>query len=177
MPRICTVCAHLRRAEIDERLALQVVNVAQVARDYRLTRHSVARHRDQHLPQFLRAFAGEAAAVDASKIHAEAQRLYLTALDALARAEQGTSTHIDEDGTPHRRVSYTAIARFIREARQSLDLLAKLSATTAPPETPNALPNGELSARIAAQLDKIAAHTPRPQLEATAVDDAEVLTG
>ena len=98
MPRICTTCAHLQRAQIDERLALQVVNIAQVARDYGLDRKSVARHRDQHLPQFLRAFAGRAAALDVSKIQAEAERLYLTTLDALARAEQGTLARIDEDG-------------------------------------------------------------------------------
>jgi hypothetical protein len=87
----------------------------------------------------------------------------------LARAEQGTLTHIDEDGTPHRRVSYTAIARFIREARQSLDLLAKLSAATPPPETSKGLPNGELSARIRAQLDKIMARSQSRELDAAAV--------
>src|SRR5438132_13901144 len=116
MPRICTVCAHLKRAEIDERLALQVVNVAQVARDYGLDRKSVARHRDQHLPQFLRAFAGGAAVLDLSTIRAEAQRLYLTTLDALARAEQGVLAHVDEPDKARPRVSNTAIARYIREA-------------------------------------------------------------
>jgi hypothetical protein len=172
MPRVCTVCAHLQRAAIDERLALQVVNVAQVARDYGLDRKAVARHRDQHLPQFLRAFAGQALGLDAEQLNAEAQRLYLITLDALARAEHGALSHIDEDGKAQRRVSNTAIARFIREARQGLDLLAKLSAATPPPETSHE--DGKFAQRVQEALGRIEALQSR-RLELTALDRAELL--
>src|SRR5207248_5926055 len=151
-----------------------VVNVAQVAREYGLDRKAVARHRDQHLPQFLRAFAGRAAVLDVSKIQAEAERLYLTTLDALARAEQGTLTRIDEDGKARPSVSYSAIARFIREARQGLDLLAKLSLASDTRDTPPNEVNPQLDARIAAALERVERRALRG-LQRHNIVDAEVV--
>ncbi len=153
MPTPCSVCAHLERASIDERLSLQVVNVAAVARSYGLGKDAMRTHRLRHLPQFLPAFKASAAALTLGSLQAEAQRLYEVTLDALARAEAGVLTDVDRDGKPVREVSMGAIARFIKEARQGLGLLAKLSADAGiESERPAGIADGELSARISAAL-------------------------
>lgn len=156
MPKPCGVCAHMRRAEIDERLAQQVVNVSAVAREFGLGRRSVERHRERHLPEFLRAFAGRAQPLDYTALQAEAERLYLVTLDALAQAQAGVLVAVNDDGTQVRKVSNTSIARLISEARKGLDQLGKLAAVGADGEsarTPTS--NVELDARIAEALLRV----------------------
>src|SRR5882672_6319918 len=126
MPRPCVICSRMDRAAIDERLSFQVVNVADVARSFEVSVHALRRHREQHLPNFLPAFRARADALTLGTLAAEAQRLYSLTLDALARAEAGVLVDVDADGKPVREVSHTAIARYIREARQGLGMLAKL---------------------------------------------------
>lgn len=156
MGQPCKVCAHPARGEIDRRLSFQVVNVAEVARAYGVPRPSVVKHRARHTPAFLPAFQARADALTLGALAAEAQRLYLVTLDALARAEAGALVDVTKDGEPVLEVSHTAIARYIREARQGLGLLAKLSADAAPSnERPAGIANGELDARISDALGQV----------------------
>lgn len=178
MPMPCTVCAHPQRGEIDARLAVQVVNVKQLALSYGLKRDAVARHRAKHLPAFLPALQARADALTLDQLNAEAQRLYLVALDALARAEAGTLAHVGDDGERTYAVSSTAVARLLREARSSLDLLAKLA--VAAPSQPGGSDQPELTAgdpaldaRIAAALDRAIARRDPPTIDAIA--DAEIV--
>ena len=150
MPQPCTVCLHPDRAEIDRRLAAQIVNVSAVARDYGLHVSPVRRHRLQHLPDFLVALTSEAVAPSDRAIHAELQRVYLTALDALARAEAGTLVQISTvDGKPvyDRIWSPTAVARLIGEARKSLGVISALVSGTQQ-SAPADVKNAELDAAM-----------------------------
>jgi hypothetical protein len=156
MPKPCSVCAHNRRAEIDGKLAQQVVNLSAVGRDYGLKRDALRAHRSKHIPSFLPMLIGRAEVPSVDALAAEAERLYAVSLDALARAEAGVLVQIDDDGTEVRKVSSTAIARMIREARGSLDLLVKLS--TAGATSANSGDRGgdaALGARIEQALDKV----------------------
>lgn len=176
MPRPCTVCTHLERAEIDKRLSLQVVNIAQLGREYGLGKDSLRAHRRKHLPEFLPAFTASAAALTLDTLSAEAQRLYLVSLDALAAAERGVLIEVGEDGTEYRKVSSTAIARLLREARAGLGLLAKLAADGAPADEPTTRANAELDSRIAAALDRAVARRDARSavVDAEVVEEAEV---
>lgn len=171
MPRPCSVCAHLQRAEIDRRLSFQVVNLAQLAREYGVGRDAVRAHRAAHLPAFLPAFQASAEALTLGTLAAEAQRLYSVTLDALALAEAGVLSHVGDDGTEHRLVSSTAVARMIKEARQGLGLLVKLSADAGSTDSrPAGVSNGELDARIGQALEGVMARA----LNAKSSDDVDV---
>lgn len=175
MPTACRVCAHPLRSEIDKRLAMQVVNVRQLAREYGIGKDSMARHREKHLPGFLAALQARAQVLDLDQLQAEYQRLYLTALDALAQAEYGTLVRLDDDGTEHRAISSTAVARLLREARAGLDSMARLAVAGAGAggSSPTASTNPALDDAIAAALERVAS---RSQLSAGVVD-AEVVEG
>jgi hypothetical protein len=172
------VCAHPKRSEIDRKLAVQVVNVKQLAAGYGLGRDAVTRHRAKHLPAFLPALQARADALTLDQLNAEAQRLYLVALDALARAEAGTLASISDDGEVIYAVSSTAVARLLREARAALDLLARLAvaAPSLAPDEPLALAEPEadhaLDNRIAAALDRaIARRDPHIEDAIVVADD------
>lgn len=170
MPRPCTVCAHLKRAEIDQRLAFQVVNMSQLSREYGVGKDAIRGHRAKHLPAFLPAFQARADALTLDTLSAEAQRLYLVSLDALAAAERGVLIEVGEDGTEYRKVSSTSIARLLREARTTLGMLASLAADGAGPEETAKVANTELDSRIAAALDRVAS---REIVDAELVEDEE----
>lgn len=176
MPKPCSVCAHIRRAEIDGKLAQQVVNLSAIGRDYGLKRDALRAHRAKHIPSFLPMLIGRAAVPDVDQLQAEAERLYAVSLDALARAEAGVLVQIDDDGTEVRKVSSTAIARAIREARGSLDLLVKLS--TAGASAANGAGqagDAALGARIEQALSKVMQRAALPTGEADDVIDVEVV--
>jgi hypothetical protein len=158
MPRICKVCVHPKRTEIDERLAFQVVNVSALAREYGVPRKSIERHRDLHLAEFLAAFKSSADAPDIGRLNAEAQQLYLTTLDALARAQAAVLTHSDTNNFAKHETSLLTVARLIGEARKGLDLIARLA--VAEPNRPKraqeaAAPNPELDASFARALARL----------------------
>lgn len=144
MPKACKVCAHPNRAAIDRRLANQVVNVSALSREFGLNRNAVMSHRSHHLPDFLVALTAQAQLPEQEQVNAELQRLYLTTLDALARAEAGTLVQVGHtDGGPlYERIwSPSSVARLISEARKSLGLISALvagSPQTSTPATSNA---------------------------------------
>lgn len=156
MPQTCQVCASPLRAQIDEQLAQQRVNISAMARATGLHVKSLRRHRDKHLPMFLASFVASSVLPDVSQLVAEYQRLYATALDVLATAERGVLIGQTDDGKEIREVSLSAQLKAVREARSTLDRLTTLAvaresgAQTAEPG------DTELAARIAAALDRLA---------------------
>lgn len=166
MPRPCTICSHLERANIDRRLCFQVVNVAQLAREYGVKPDAMHAHRRNHLPEFLPAFQAQAGALTLTQLQAEAQRLYLVTLDALAMAEAGvlervkiTDPDTGEETYEHRPVvSITGVARMIREARAGLGQLAALAGDRGDDEgRPSTGADAELGAAIRTQLARVVA--------------------
>lgn len=183
MPRPCTVCAHLDRADIDRRLAFQVCNVSALAREYGLKRDAVVAHRANHLPEFLPAFQAAAGALTLDALQAEAQRLYVTTLDALALAEAGVMErmpHWNEETKeweekPGRKVSITGVARMIREARAGLDQLTRLAADRGTPEgRPSSGADAELGAAIRTQLERVVSRAATVR-EQAAIEEGDAL--
>jgi hypothetical protein len=137
-----------------------VVNIAELAREYGVPWKSMKAHREQHLPTFLKVYGAAADLPSLGQLHAEALRVYMSTLDELGKAQAGVLAHIDDSGHEVRVVSHTAIARLLDGARKSVDQLARLAADGAEAqERPTGLADGELSARIAAQLTKVVARS------------------
>lgn len=154
MPRPCTVCTHIERSTIDVQLSQQRVNVSAVAKAHGLKRMALVNHRQKHLPAFLQAFTASADSPNESALQAEAQRLYLASLDALAAAERGVLIGVDSEGLAMHRVSMTAVAACLREARANLASLLNLArdAQTAD-ESPRA--STELGSRMSAAVRRL----------------------
>ena len=111
MPPTCTVCAHERRQEI-ERALLGSEPLRSIAGRFRVTRQSLARHRDNHMPAALVKAREAEEIADADNLLAQVQRLHERTLAILHTAEQ----------RGEKRVALAAI----REARANLELVAKL---------------------------------------------------
>ena len=52
MPRPCSICTHPRRSAIDQALTLDRASLRDIARQWRVSKDAIARHRD-HIPQAL----------------------------------------------------------------------------------------------------------------------------
>ncbi len=80
MPRVCTVCSHPERAQIDKALVGNDSN-RRIATQYSLTEAAVRRHKGEHLPKSLiksQAAQDEASAIDLlSELKIIAQRVTL----------------------------------------------------------------------------------------------------
>lgn len=178
MPKPCAVCAHLDRAIIDHQLARHTCNVAAVAREYGLKRMAVVRHREQHVSSFLKVYGASAILPTVGELHGELLRLHCAALDNLALAQAGTLVSIDSDGTEHRRVSPTSIARCISEARKTVDRITALAADAADEnERPSGIVDGELSERIRKQLDVVVARSLSAPTLTDQVDAVSLVAG
>jgi hypothetical protein len=131
MSQRCTVCAHQSRSDIDLALADPEVNLSLIGRETGLSRDALRRHRGEHLPRQLvsmqLALHERADALRAEHLHAQAQALYLRALDNLARAESGVLIGTDGKGRATRAVNTDAVTKALREARAGLGLLAELA--------------------------------------------------
>lgn len=162
MPYACKVCAHLERASIDYELAKGERSMAAIARDHGLGKNTIARHAKAHLPGHLadtvRVFSGSIDMPAVGQLGFEYNRLYLKALDALAQAEAGTLHTLSDGSTVHEAPSVTSRVRAIREARAVLDSLVRLAGDAADEsERPTGMAAGELTAAVAAQLERLRA--------------------
>lgn len=160
MPRRCTVCSHPDRAEIDLLLARHTTNVSQLARDRGVTLSAIKRHREAHVSSWLKVYGAEALLPTLGELHGEYLRLYTQALDNLATAERGSLVMLgkDEQGQPvlERKVSPTQVARAIAEARKTMDRIVLLASDAAEErERPVGVAQGELTQRVAAQLERL----------------------
>jgi hypothetical protein len=111
MPRVCTICTHEQRGEMEAAL-LTDEPLRDIARRYATSKDALARHRDGHISRHL-AKAHEAHEVaQADNLLEQVRTLQSKALSILDRA----------DAAGDLRTALSAI----REARGNLELLAKL---------------------------------------------------
>ncbi len=111
MPRVCTVCNHSQRAEI-EQLLLENEPLRDVAGRYRVSKSALERHKKAHIPLALVKAQNAAEAAQADTLLEQVQHLKARALTILDKAE----------GAGDLKTALSAI----REARNTLELLAKL---------------------------------------------------
>jgi hypothetical protein len=126
MPSPCRVCMHPDRAEVDQRLASERVNLTQLSRALGVGRKALERHRDRHVPSQLTQVHAHADAEPAVPLLAELARLYDLILDALASAEAATLSHIDTHRGARPTASHAAIAEFVNDAREHVGHLTAL---------------------------------------------------
>lgn len=110
--RTCLVCDNPKRDEYDQALALGKMTPAQVARKISVHRSSVTRHMKNHLLPQVRADVEEDPTLGQVNILDELRNLYRRMRLHLERAEKADN--------------WQAIRGFHSEARQDLELLAKL---------------------------------------------------
>jgi transposase-like protein len=114
MPRVCTVCSHEERYEIDELLASRQSTYRGIARRYSVSEDAVSRHvANRHISELI------ALAADAERA-ARADSL----LDRLEALQSRTLAILEatEETNEHR----TALAA-IREARGNLELIGEVT--------------------------------------------------
>src|SRR5690348_13672222 len=93
MPRVCTICSHERRAEIDQAIAAGNESNRAIASQWGVTSSSVDRHKQAHMTQALAAATSRRESQDDSLLdriehgYEQAQALYSTALTVLKRVE------------------------------------------------------------------------------------------
>ncbi len=112
MGRDCKVCSHEDRNVIDQRL-ISGTPTRQIADEFGIGRESVNRHKNNHLPAELLKSKKLAEITAADSLIVRVEGLYDKALTLLNKAEI--------DG------KWTAATGAIKEARSSLELIAKIS--------------------------------------------------
>ena len=126
-----------------------VINVTQIAQEFRVSRYSLQSHRERHLPACMPMFQTwhETGRLTGRRRHV--CELTVNALGALAQAEYGALTACTNDGQASSAMSTTTIARKIRDARTGLDQLACLAAdAVADEERPQDLWDAEFTERL-----------------------------
>jgi hypothetical protein len=111
MPRVCTVCAHPKRTEIDAAL-VSGDSFRNIAQRFALGHYTVRRHHADHLPAALTKATEATEVAQADTLLAQVRDLQSRALAILDAAEAQGDLR-------------TALGA-IREARGNLELLAKL---------------------------------------------------
>ena len=121
MPRKCTICDHPQRDEIDRAL-IETQNIAKIAERYGVNYHALFRHK-QHLPTELKKAQEAQEVARATSLLEQITELRDRALRILEKAENAGKLKIALDG--------------IKEARECLELLAKLQGELAQEGTIN----------------------------------------
>ena len=112
MPRVCTVCRHDERREIDRQLVSRAFSYRDIARQFGVSKDAVSRHVKEHLPELLtRAHEAEQLA-EADKPLTDIRKIQVQTLLMLQEAEKSGDLR-------------TALAA-VREARNNVALLAEL---------------------------------------------------
>ena len=114
MGRVCTICSHAQRYEIEELLATRQSTYRGIARKYGVSEDAVSRHvKAGHISQLLALAADAERAARADTLLDRIEALHSRTL-AILEAVEGT----DEHGT--------ALAA-IREARRNLELVGEVT--------------------------------------------------
>lgn len=111
MPRVCTICTHDRRAEIDKAL-VDGEPLRNIAGRFGTSATTLHRHKAEHLPVALVKATAAAEVAQADDLLAQVRDLQRRSLDILAQAENAGDL----------RVALAAIG----QARGNLELLARL---------------------------------------------------
>ena len=145
MPRTCTICRHDRLADIDKAM-VERRPFRDIAGQYKLTKSSLMRHHDDHLPAKLVRAKRVAEVVEADALLDQVLGLKDKALGILDIAEK------DRD--------LKAATGAIREARSCVELLGKLAGQLASAPTINLTLSAEW---MQVQATVIAALAPHPE--------------
>lgn len=121
MPRSpqCSVCQHAEVVEIDRLIVTREVQQNVLAKRYGLSAQALIRHRASHLPPALVGEVAQAEGERGSGLLVEVQAIHDRTLAILARAEKEEN--------------HTLALKAIREARQTLELAARLRGEIAEP--------------------------------------------
>lgn len=144
----CTLCTHPHRERLDKALALRTTSPAAVARELGCHRASITRHVKNHLLPAVTEQVKSDPELQEVNILRELKQLYTKMKEHLGRAEQ-------ED-------NWRAIRSFHAEARQDLELLAKLLGELQEGQTVNILVMPEWQAIRAAIISAL---RPFPQAQ------------
>ena len=112
MPKVCPVCAHEKRQEIEKAL-LGSAKLPEIAQRFSLPKWSLYRHKQRHLPARLKKAQEAQEMTDADSLLGQMKYLQAKALTILQTAEKSGKLKI-------------ALGA-IHEARENLELLAKLT--------------------------------------------------
>ncbi len=112
MPRKCTICGHRSRAKIDKALVERRA-FRTIAHQFKVSKHALLRHSDDHLPSSLVKAQQATEAAQADALLAQVVDLRDKALGVLEQAEASEDLR-------------TAVSA-IREARGCVELLGKLA--------------------------------------------------
>ena len=99
LPGACTVCAHPQRSVIDEALANKTAPLRSLAGQFRLSKTSLLRHKQEHLPaDLLEIVAKDAGGDEESRaIDAEISRLKKAQKRADRRKDEDTKLKISRE--------------------------------------------------------------------------------
>src|SRR5260221_8724078 len=114
MARLCTVCSHTQRHEIDAALLEHATGYAKIAGRYGLVLSSVQRHAQNHLGAFLRKSKAARLLMDADSLVAEMNRLHTHTRGVIQRAEANHDERL--------------VLLGVAEGRRNAETLAKLGA-------------------------------------------------
>ena len=118
MPRLCKVCQHPDREMIDREL-IGGSRLSELSAIFRVSEDSLARHRDNHLPEALLQASEAESAASADNLLSQLKNLQDSTLRILRANES-----IHED--------HGVALRAIGEARRNLELLARLTELLGP---------------------------------------------
>lgn len=111
MPRICTVCAHDQRAEIDAAL-VRGDSAAKISALFRVSQDAIARHKAAHIPATLAKAQDAKETARGDDLLQQLRDLQKITMGTLARAHTGGD--------------YRTVLAAVREARGNLELIGKL---------------------------------------------------
>ncbi len=143
MPRVCTVCTHKKRSEIDQALVARRP-FRDIAGQYGVSKSALVRHHDDHLPAALVKAQAATEAAQADALLAQVVDLRDKALGVLDTAQ----------GSEDLRAAIGAI----REARGCVELLAKLAGQLKDAPTVNILVSSEWQGLQAVILQALEPH-------------------
>lgn len=124
MPRTCTICTHESRRFLEEAL-IAGRSLRDIARQWRVSKDALARHKAKHLPKHLTEAKEAEVVARADDLLDQVQRLRDRALGILDQAETAGDLR-------------TAVSA-VREARGCVELLGKLAGELQEGQTVNVL--------------------------------------
>jgi hypothetical protein len=162
MPRRCTVCQHTDRAAIDRALVAGSA-LAALSRDSHVSEDALARHAARHLPAALAKAQAAADVAHGDDLLAQVRDLQQTTLRLLERAEAAGKL--------------TAAVLAVGQARQNIELMAKLVGELQQEGTVNILVAPEWLAVRAALLTALAPYPEARTAVATRLAELEAGDG
>ena len=184
----CLVCAHDKRESIEGGL-LQGKPLASIAREHGISRETIRNHRDRCIPEVLARSRHAEAIRRGDRLVDQAEYLYSRAVKVLERAEAARETSLQLESLPvELREEVEAIAealaasdltvlRAIREARPTLELLAKLAGQIREEVTLNLVQAPDYQALRRAILEAVRPYTEAHLALADAMNEFQVERG